>query len=680
MTFPLLLSVAYVSLHLGSHPDRVRIGDWALTELFTWHAARGTLAEGVCSSYGFQFLGPLQFYCMAPFYALSGGNVDAIFVAVLLLNLAAVLTLLWVVWRCAGLATMVSLGVVLSYYHWFTGMALISSPWAVYLAETPFLTAVALFAAVATGRLAYLPAALLAGSFVVQTHLAFAPALAVVMVFSLALWAAPQGVRTKLGIRQPRSGRLFRALLLSLIILVPVWLPTVIRETTLPTKSIGLMMQRLGAPAQYSWGESLPRWAQALAAFPYFCASGERRPTDADRPAENKTPADTVLVVVQVAMLAAAYSLARRNRQDFHCVMSLLCGLLLLALLASVRCIKAGGDYPHATSWMSSASLFLISTYLASLGRWLRGRLSPGTELRWRRVLGGAIVAALTVACLHNSTECLWQLRGDLAIEDQRDRAVWSLAHAAGDVLRREHAERCLVCMIDSRLWPEAAGLVVQLTKAGFSPAVEQRWWRFFGAHHAHGQGAEGRLFLANVAWADRVRYRPGVELVAESPTQKIALLWQASRSAATGSYLFSELPLFTSEYDGFSPCEGEGDNSFCWSDGPRSRLVVSLAAGRGYCMTVRAASILLFGQTQVMMTVLLNGQVVGEVRFDPPIMTDHAFALPAAYVRDRNEIIFSYTCTVCPMREGLSPDRRELGIQFSRLTFAEDEGNTPSR
>ncbi len=369
-------------------------------------------------------------------------------------------------------------------------------------------------------------------------------------------------------------------------------------------------------------------------------------------------------------MLAGSYVLARRNRQDFECVMSLFCGLLLLAFLASVHCIKAGGDFPHVTSWMSSASLFLVSTYLASLCRWLRGRLSPQTKLRWRHLLSGGVMVALMVACLHNSSECLRQLRGDLRVDGERDRAVWSLAHAAGDVLRREHAERCLVCMIDCKLWPEAAGLVVQLTKAGFSPAVEQRWWTFFGTHHVHGRCADGRFLLASAVWADRVRRRPGVEVVAESKSQKIVLLWQPSRCKATGSYSFSELLLFTSEYEGFSPCEGEGENSLCWSDGPCSRLVVSLAEGSGCRMTVRAAPIAHSDQTQVM-TVLLNGQTVGDVRFDHADMRETAFELPAAYVRDRNEIVFSYAYTVCPMRQGLSRDRRELGVQFSRLTFA---------
>ncbi len=671
VALPLLLSAAYAVSHLDAHPDRVRNGDWALTELFTWHAARCTLAEGACSSFGFQFLGPLQFYCMAPFYALSGGSVDAIFVAVLLVNLVAVLTLLIVVLRCAGPAALVWLAVVLSFYHWFSGAEVIGSPWAVYLAETPFLAAVALFAAVATGRLNYLPAALLANSFVVQTHLAYGLSLVVVTLFSLLLWAAPHGVRAKLGIRGQRSGRLLTVLPLSLALLIPVWLPTLIRETSLPTKSFGLMAERFRAPAQYSRRESVIRWMAALATFPRFFSTGERRPTDVDRPAENQTPADAVFVVIQLAMLAVAYCLARRNRQDFECVMSLLCGFLLLALLASVCSIKAGGDYPHMTSWMSCASLFLLSTYLASLSRWLRGRLPPETKLRWRPVLNGVLGVALTVACLHNSAQCVRQVRNDLAVDGKRDRAVWSLAHAAGDVLRRQRTQPCLVCMIDSKLWPEAAGLVVQLTKAGFLPAVEQPWWTFFGAHHAHGQCADGRFFLAGTLWADRIRRRPEVAVVAESKSQNLALLWQPSRGKAAGSYLASDLPLFTLEYDGFSPCEGEGDDCFSCSDGPRSRLVVLLAEGRGYRMTVRAAPVWLCSQTQVM-TVELNGQTVGEVRFDRAGMTETSFELPAGYVGQRNEIVFSYSYTVCPMRQGGSPDRRELGVQFSRLTFAE--------
>ena len=115
----------------------------------------------------------------------------------------------------------------------------------------------------------------------------------------------------------------------------------------------------------------------ALAAFPHFCATGERRLADYDQSMECETLPAAVLVLVQVVMLATAYWLARRNRADFECVMSLLCGLLLLAFLVSVRYIKVPRDFPHLTSWMSSASLFLMCTYLASLCRWLRKRLSP---------------------------------------------------------------------------------------------------------------------------------------------------------------------------------------------------------------------------------------------------------------------------------------------------------------
>ena len=257
---------------------------------------------------------------------------------------------------------------------------------------------------------------------------------------------------------------------------------------------------------------------------------------------------------------------------------------------------------------------------------------------------------ATMVACLHNSAACLRQLRADLTI-DNRASVPCGRSRTRPVACSAASAERCLVCMTDGRLWPEAAGLVVQLTKAGFLPAVEQQWWTFFGAHHACGRRGDGRFVLADT-FGRSVRRRAEVEVVGEFKTQDVVLLWQSSRSKASGSYLFGELCLFAAEYDGFYPCEGEEDKSFCWSDGPRSRLVVPLVQGRGYRMTIRAGAILLPGQPQVM-TVLLNGQTVGKARFDRSNVTENTFELPAAHVRDCNEIVFSYAYTECPMREG---------------------------
>ena len=206
-----------------------------------------------------------------------------------------------------------------------------------------------------------------------------------------------------------------------------------------------------------------------------------------------------------------------------------------------------------------------------------------------------------------------------------------SLADAALRALRREHSDRCVVFIGDHSLWPQGVGLVCQLTKAGISTGVDRSWWLLFGDAHTRPLPDDGKFLLLPARDAVRFDGAAGVVRVAESAAPAMALLWRPANTETVGDYFAADLAFFTLENEGFCGGEIDGDDAFCWSDGPSSRLVVKLAGGRAYRLTLRAAPFFISGRVQDV-TVLLNGQPLGEIRLDDNLPKETILALPGRW------------------------------------------------
>jgi hypothetical protein len=148
--------------------------DIAVTELYVELATRGQLIVGPYSRFGWHHPGPLYFYLLAPFYALSGHQATALYAGALAINLVSIAVLGWVVAREGRhLLPIFVLGACLL-LAWRVPMFL-GSPWTAHVSILPSLTFLALSASVASGRVWMLPVAVVFGSFAAQTHVAFVP-------------------------------------------------------------------------------------------------------------------------------------------------------------------------------------------------------------------------------------------------------------------------------------------------------------------------------------------------------------------------------------------------------------------------------------------------------------------------------------------------------------------------
>jgi hypothetical protein len=170
------------------------VGDIALIELRT----RDVLSAhpplvGAYSRYGWSHPGPLEFYMFALPYRLLGGDALALRLTALLFNVAALVTITWVV-RRRGITTLVVMLATSSALVWGLAANALADSWNVSIAVLPFLLAiVACWCACCGDRWAWLVAAI-AFSFVFQAHVGFGVVLVPMMIVTV-VWLGVQSRR-----------------------------------------------------------------------------------------------------------------------------------------------------------------------------------------------------------------------------------------------------------------------------------------------------------------------------------------------------------------------------------------------------------------------------------------------------------------------------------------------------
>jgi hypothetical protein len=189
-----LLLVGAWSLRL--RPHTYSIGDEALLEIYTLHAANGTLRVGPYSRFAWNHPGPTYFYLLAPSYALSGYREDGLYLAVLAINVVLLATLLTTALGGGGPQLAYPLMILLTLYFARPGVGwgwdfgdVLSSSWNPHTPLIPLALLVVLSAAVASGRIGLLPLAVFVASLAAQTHVGFAPVCGVLVLTGLGLFA-----------------------------------------------------------------------------------------------------------------------------------------------------------------------------------------------------------------------------------------------------------------------------------------------------------------------------------------------------------------------------------------------------------------------------------------------------------------------------------------------------------
>src|SRR5581483_4681240 len=151
-------------------------GDAALDEISLVNSTHLAQLVGNYSRFGWWHPGPAWFYTMDILYVPLGRESWAFSVAVAVFQAVLALLILYICWRIAGLPLVAVGSALLLGYYALVGDALFRSIWPPYLVILPMLLLILLAALGISGSTPALAAALVVGSFEIQTHVGTAPA------------------------------------------------------------------------------------------------------------------------------------------------------------------------------------------------------------------------------------------------------------------------------------------------------------------------------------------------------------------------------------------------------------------------------------------------------------------------------------------------------------------------
>jgi hypothetical protein len=219
----LVVAIGLLLVQIRSAPESHPWGDTAITSINTARAARGDLAEGAYSRFHWNHPGPLLYQVLAPLYMLSGQREISIKWTVLLINIGALAGLLAIVTgRAPLLGILIGLSLVPFLYR---EQRLLFWAWNPIVPILPFALAIVLSAAISTGALPLLPLFYGAASFIVQSHVGFAPLVLTLIAASTSalLWRLSRA-------RSTERAELVRWAAITAAVLLALWIVPIAHE------------------------------------------------------------------------------------------------------------------------------------------------------------------------------------------------------------------------------------------------------------------------------------------------------------------------------------------------------------------------------------------------------------------------------------------------------------------
>lgn len=217
---PFLASIAVLLVSVGTAFHAV--SDNAQNELLVRAVGHHLVVLGPYSRDGWNHPGPAMYYLLAAPYRLLGSNSASMYAAASLINAAAVAGMLVIAWRRGGVPVLLFTTLGLTVVMHALGTDFLRDPWNPYVTVLPFGFFVFLIWELSAGSAWALPLAAFVGSFVIQTHIGYAP-LTIPLATGGAAWFAYMQRRGT----APRHN-VVRPWIIAAVVLGLVWLPPVV--------------------------------------------------------------------------------------------------------------------------------------------------------------------------------------------------------------------------------------------------------------------------------------------------------------------------------------------------------------------------------------------------------------------------------------------------------------------
>jgi hypothetical protein len=376
-----------------------------------------------------------------------------------LLNIAALVATLFVARRRGGLAFVVVLGIAMLVLLRALGSIVLIDPWNPWIAVLPFLLYLLLAWSVAERDFGALPAVVAVGSFLVQTHVGYAP---------LVLGAG--GIAAVLAFVGPREAEphegwwtLRRGAIAAAVVAVLLWIAPVVQQLTGHPGNLGEILRYFRHPAEPAVGLET-----AWGVMGNELGGAWVRGNDLSR--LGTAASGSVIPALLLALVAISFSVAAWRR-GYGAVARL--GLLMVAciaigVVATARVTGLLGNY-LVRWWWVIAALLCVSLAWSAYTLFSRSRAT-----RVLAAVGFGLLAFLTAVASWNAAPAPVPL-------EHVSTALEHLTPTVTQHLARD--QRYLVTFVDSRdLGAIGDGLYLDLTRRGFHVKVPRDYGPAFGS------------------------------------------------------------------------------------------------------------------------------------------------------------------------------------------------------
>jgi hypothetical protein len=473
---PPLLLIGPLVTHHGPFSNW---GDVAANELSVQNAAHFHQALGPYDRFGWNHPGPTFFYLLAIPYVLMHWNGAALSVGAGLINLAAAVGIVGLVARRAGGKAALGTAAVVCAFEFALNPPNITNSWTPDVIILPTALFFLLCADLAAGSVWSLAGAVGVGSFLAQTEVGTASAIAVGLLLAVvargAVWLKAGTLRRSL-----RSS--VRAGLTTVIIGAVLWAPPVWQQLTNDPGNLGVVTHTL----LHMHGQH-PRAAAASA-----LAAGVVDPMSRLIGSPNPGHPEVALALFLIGCGALAVVCWWRRQ---WLAAALAGGIPLVAGVCVLSFERVEGPlYPYLIWWTGA----LTACGWIALMICLTGPARPVVRVvRWgagARLLGAFIFAA----CALFSG---WRLSESAS--DFKLGGGYTNVTQASDAVERmlpRSAHFVLVCVMSNAAWGESTGVVADLRKAGRDARVNKHWLFLFGNELAPSGREQVAVFLDSVA------------------------------------------------------------------------------------------------------------------------------------------------------------------------------------
>ncbi|HWE70709.1 MAG TPA: hypothetical protein VG205_10115 [Acidimicrobiales bacterium] len=486
-------------------------GDQAVLASRVGDAMRFHVELGPYSRFGWSHPGPALFYLQAPVYSLSNTNSRSLFVGSLLINGICIVATLAVVRRFAGEWSALWATAVVGVVLLALGANAIETFWNPDLEAAAVLLVMVLTAGAVSGSGLSVVGVAMVGSYVVQTDVGTVPLVGVMAVVSVIGYVTQRVLRPRGRHRRrvdARGGRVLPAVLLVLgvAVVAVAWIPPLVQQFRGHPGNLSALYDFFSHPtataAKYGSTHSLSAaWAvvaNSTTSVPFGNVSATAAMTTAAAGRQW-----TVGVWAALALIGMVWAVWRRRWFAFGLGLTTLVGLVV-SVIAVERIVGPIGNY--LAFWMelvpvpAVVGIGVLTVEAVSRRRTAAGastgvREPPPTAPWWRVGLGWGLAVLLLLPVVGVAGQLG---RGSALVDSEGNLEIAQLTGFTVAHLKPSSERGVLVVMGNADRWPEASGLVLQLTQDGYQPTVTSIWGFMFTPRYVAGSAPQAQVVLTD--------------------------------------------------------------------------------------------------------------------------------------------------------------------------------------